>query len=108
MATYELNLREFLVLVQKHPHLLRSVGAGEYLAPGTVVVCSTKKDFEQVQELGSIRYHGAPVQLAKIKGKEHPDGKYGEAFVQPWNKSKKIAESKFAGNSYLCIFIFSL
>ena len=82
MATYELNLREFLTLAVKYPHLLPE---GE-IPEGAPVVCSTEgfEDVETVHELGTCRYHGPAVQLSKIKGKAHPDGVTGEVYVQPW------------------------
>ena len=95
--TYEINLREFLTLACKYPHLLPEE---DNIPEGAQVVCSTEgfQDVATVHELGTCRYHGPAVQLCKVKGKAHPDGKTGEVYVQPWDKPKKVEKHQLAGS----------
>ncbi len=110
MATFEINLDEFMQLAHKHKFLLPTAQKGKqdcgkqiFLARNSVVICSTNK-FETVHALGRVVHHGPGVKLAP----EHVDGDTGHIFVSPYNKTRvpKSADPGFYLLSfYIIIFL---
>ena len=96
----EIHVEELFGLHQRYKLLKRPL----HLHKGTRVICTKKGEDGALTlaELGTARF------LGKVKlAKDHPDKLntlQGESvFVQPWNKTKDVAEEERIG---VCFFFF--
>ena len=93
MKTFEINLREFLLLTKDHEGLLKNFASVEKATKNDIVVCSYNK-FADAANLGKVLYAGT---AQKLRGKaKEEDGDTGEVCVAPYNKAR-LPKSADAG-----------